>query len=125
MLAGGASGAGTANQVRPPSTVLRITIVRQLCTWSAHGVVSSQPVDTDTKLADRTVSARPPRPGAGAGELDCASAPLAVPGAERLAPTAGTAAARPQAAAVTSSAAVITKAGHVRSARRRAVPEPT
>jgi hypothetical protein len=51
--------------------------------------------------------------------------PLAVLGAERLAPSAGTGAARPQPAAVTSSAAVITKAGHVRSARRRAVPELT
>ena len=47
MSAGGASGAGTANQVRPPSAVLRIRTVRHLAAWPAHGVASSQPVDAD------------------------------------------------------------------------------
>src|SRR5260370_27966915 len=118
MSAGGASGAGTANQVRPPSTVLRITTVRHVCTWSAHGVASSQPADPDTKLADRTVSAPPPR----GDEPDCAAVPLAAPGADRLAPPARAGAVPPQAAAPTSSTAVIPNARNEPRAPRRAAP---
>src|ERR1700726_645018 len=56
MFAGSAGGAGAANQVRPPSVVSRIsTAVRHGFTWGAHGdSASSQPVDPDAKLADRT-----------------------------------------------------------------------
>src|SRR5260370_37874224 len=118
MSAGGASGAGTANQVRPPSTVLRITTVRHVCTWSAHGVASSQPADPDTKLADRTVSAPPPR----GDEPDCAAVPLAAPGADRLAPPGGARAVPPQAAAATSRTARIQRARHARNARRPSAP---
>jgi hypothetical protein len=131
MSAGGAPGAGTANQVRPPSTVFRITTVRHVWTWSAHGVASSQPADADTKLADSTVSAPTPLADAAVAEPDRAAVPPAVPGAGWLAPSAGAGAAgagaagagaagagaaRPQAAVATSSAAVITHAGHERAA---------
>src|SRR5258708_27169759 len=112
MSAGGASGAATANQVRPPLTVLRITTVRHARTWSAHGVASSQPADADTNPADKTVSARPPRARAAAGEPDRATAPLAVPGAERLAPSARTGAARPPAAAAASRGALSQNSRH-------------
>jgi len=44
-------GAGTANQCRPPSVVLRIRSDRQPC--AAHGgTASSQPMDAETKLAE-------------------------------------------------------------------------
>src|SRR5260370_30571617 len=112
MSAGGASGPGTANQVRPPSTVSRSRTVRHVATWSAHGVASSQPAEADTKLADRTVSTCPPR----VGEPDRATVSPALAGAEWLAPSAGTGAVRPQEAAATSSAAVITSADHERGA---------
>ena len=56
MFDGGAGGAGTANQVRPPSMVLRIsTVARQGVAWCTHaGSASSQPADAEMKLADRT-----------------------------------------------------------------------
>src|ERR1700733_3863914 len=56
ISAGGALGAETGNQLRPPSAVSRTTTVRQVGGWSAHGVASSQPRDAVTKLTDRTVS---------------------------------------------------------------------
>lgn len=44
-------GAGTANQCRPPSVVLRIRSDRQPC--AAHGgTASSQPVDAEMKLTE-------------------------------------------------------------------------
>jgi hypothetical protein len=123
--AGGASGAGTAVHVRPPSVVLRMTTVRQL----GHGVASSQPADGDTKLADRTLSAPPDgaavAPDSAAVPPDRAAVPPAVAGLAPAAGGAGRVGAWSQAAPVTSSAAVITKAGKTRAVRRRAVGEPT
>jgi hypothetical protein len=75
MSAGGAGGAGTANQVRPPSAVPRsCTVVLHDFTCCSHGSsASTQPLDGDTKLADRT-SSRFSR-AAGAGPAGAAGFP--------------------------------------------------
>jgi hypothetical protein len=67
MSAGGAGGAGTANQVRPPSAVPRsCTVVLHDFTCCSHGSsASTQPLDGDTKLADRTSSRFSRAAGAG------------------------------------------------------------
>ena len=125
--AGGASGAATLDQSLPPFTVRRISTVRQVWTWSAHGVASSHPADAETKLTDSTLSVPPPPAGEPASEPARATVSLAALGAGLLPPCAGLGAARPHPPAATSSAAAVTKTRHDPSARpaRRAVPEPT
>jgi hypothetical protein len=60
-----AGGAGTANQRRPPSVVLRIRSDRQ--PFAAHGgTASSQPVDPEMKLAEIGLRAE----GAAEGDAD-------------------------------------------------------
>jgi hypothetical protein len=54
----GAGGAGTANQLRPPSVVLRIRSVVQPVA-AQGGTASIQPVEADTKLTDSGLSAGP------------------------------------------------------------------